>query len=102
MFKNALIAGCTIAMFSLGGLGTIENADAGWRGVPRSVVRNFERQQRNFERDFNRNFNRAQRDFHRDFRGRPYGNFHRGPVIHNGFYGYQRGFINTPYFSIGF
>lgn len=104
MFRKALIAGCTIAMFSMGGLGTVDTAEASLRGVARSISRNINRQQRDFERNLNRNIRNQSRDFRRARNNNFHGNNfnQRGFYGAPGFHGGNRGFISTPYFSIGF
>ncbi len=103
MFKKIMLAGCAFAMMSFGGLGTVETAEAATWRTPRAnrIIRRSREIQRDY-RQINRQYDRLGRRwdnrYYSPYRGRYY-NGYRG---YRGYRGYDRGYIHTPYFSIGF
>lgn len=102
MFRKMMIAACTVTMFSLGGMTAPQSAEAAprvFRPVPTPAAR---RTYRNARQDYQRaarRYDRVGRQFNnryaRPYRMAPHRGAYFGPVP-------RRGFVNTPYFSIGF
>ncbi|QDT34375.1 hypothetical protein [Thalassoglobus polymorphus] len=104
MFKKIMLAGCACAMMSFGGLGTVETADAATWRTPRAnrIIRRSREVQRDY-RQLRRQHNRLDRQWDR-YRHNRYRSPYRGRYYngYRGYRGYNRGYISTPYFSIGF